>query len=172
MVPIHFAEVATRNAVDKALTRVYGTRWPWNMTFERSLPDPRQSTYSPRKDLVRTRGQHGTTGKVIADLKFVFWETMFTSRHDQRLWLPQITELFPDASVLEPKALRNDVRERLGEIRSLRNRIAHHEPIFTRDLRADLRGIMALIEIRSPATARFAFELEQARMLIDQRPTA
>src|SRR5262245_46602597 len=83
MLPAHFAEVATRNAVADALAEVYGERWPWSPGLERSLPDPAHG-YSPSRDLRDVRRYQPTTGKVIAELKFVFWQKMLTSRHDRR----------------------------------------------------------------------------------------
>src|SRR5699024_10089753 len=65
MLASHFAEVTTRHAVSEALTAVYGPEWPWNSTFERSLPSPRMPGYSPRENLTRVRRREQTTGKVI-----------------------------------------------------------------------------------------------------------
>jgi hypothetical protein len=80
LLPAHFAEVATRNAVADALESLYNSRWPWDAAFERSLPNPPWPTYSARRDLTQTRSHHPTTGKVIAELKFAFWQKMFTAR--------------------------------------------------------------------------------------------
>ena len=51
LAPLHVCEVVVRNAVSDALEALYGPRWPWSATFERSLPDPMQG-YSPRRDLL------------------------------------------------------------------------------------------------------------------------
>ena len=170
MVPAHFAEVATRNAVDEVLTSVYGDRWPWSTTFEVSLPDPGQG-YSPRRDLRRCRSQQPSTGKVIAELKFVFWQKMFTARHDARLWRPSIATLFPAAPLgLPPAQLRSRVYEDLEAIRRVRNRIAHHEPIFSRDLPEDLRLMLELVDLRSPETGRWTRALEDASHVLAERP--
>lgn len=40
LAPLHVCEVVVRNAVSDALEALYGPRWPWSATFERSLPDP------------------------------------------------------------------------------------------------------------------------------------
>lgn len=170
MVPSHLAEVTTRNAVDEVLTDVYGPSWPWDHTLEGSLPPARPHRYSPRKDLVSTRERLVSTGQVVADLSFVFWEHMFTARHDGRLWTPHITTLFPGGHQEAPGVLRNRVRQDLETIRRLRNRVAHHEPIFTRNLAADLRTIFDLIEMRSPETADLARILEDATQILSERP--
>lgn len=170
MLPAHFAEVATRNAVSDALTATYGERWPWSPGFERSLPDPAHG-YSPTRDLRDVRRYHHTTGKVIAELKFVFWQKLFTARHDDRLWRSRIETVFPNAEAgTAPSALRSRVYEDLEVIRRLRNRLAHHEPVFARDLTADLARIMELIELRSAATADWVREMETVTALLVERP--
>lgn len=169
MLPAHFAEVTTRNAVDEALTAVYGARWPWNPTFVQSLPNPKGKVYNPRRNLQVVASHEPTTGKVIAELKFVFWQTMFTARHDGRVWAPQITTLFPSATT-SAKPLRGRIYDDLDAIRQLRNRIAHHEPIFTRNLSKDLARMLELVDLRSAATSTWLRAMEDATTTLTERP--
>lgn len=169
MVPAHFAEVSTRNAVADVLELVYGPSWPWDATLEQSLPSPGRG-YNPRRDLVATRNAQPTTGKVIAELKFVFWQRMFTARHDQRLWIPHINQAFKGApSGTSAGALRGRLYDDLEVIRKVRNRIAHHEPIFTRDLSDDLSKMLELIHMRSGDTASWVRALEDVTATIAER---
>ena len=93
LTPLHICEVVIRNAVSDVLEMVYGSRWPWSQVFELSLPNPAQG-YNQRKDLLRARKAAQTTGKVIPELSFVFWQKMFTSRHDIRLWDKNLKQVF------------------------------------------------------------------------------
>lgn len=170
MLPSHFAEVCTRNAVAEALDAIYGPQWPWNPTFEQSLPAPYPPTYNPQRDLITTRGWQPTTGKVIAELKFSFWQSMFTRRHDVRIWQPHIQALFPNASGMTASQLRSRIHGDLEVIRKLRNRIAHHEPIFTRNLGDDLMRILELVELRSTPTIDWVLALEDVSDILTQRP--
>ncbi len=170
MLPAHFAEVSIRNAVSEALETVYGPRWPWDSTFEQSLPVGQGSAYSPRADLRRTRGQQPSTGKVIAELKFAFWQSMFTARHDVRVWNHQILTLFPNSPQLTPKQLRNRIYTDLEVIRKLRNRIAHHEPIFGRNLVDDRTRLLELVALRSSETATWVRAMEEVGTLLTERP--
>ena len=170
MLPSHFAEISTRNAVDEALTAVYGPRWPWNQTFEQSLPSPKGPIYNPQFDLTQTRSREQSTGKVVAELKFSFWQAMFTARHDVRIWEHQILSLFPNATQDTAKALRKQIRDDLEAIRKLRNRIAHNEPIFARDLADDLARMLDLVDLRSTATGQWVRQMEEASNIITQRP--
>jgi hypothetical protein len=169
MLPAHFAEVAARNAVDEALTNVYGPQWPWEQTFELSLPKPRGRTYNPRDDLLKVRAQQPTTGKVIAELKFVFWQNMFTARHDVRLWDSQIRGLFPGSH--DPaRVTRQRIYDDLEAIRKVRNRMAHHEPIFARNLGNDLTRMLELVDLRSPDTGNWVRAMEDATSTLSERP--
>lgn len=170
MLPSHFAEISTRNAVDEAITAVYGPKWPWNQTFQQSLPSPKGHIYNPQRDLIQTRSREQTTGKVVAELKLSFWQAMFTARHDERIWHHQILSLFPNTAGKTAKELRKQVRDDLEVIRKLRNRIAHHEPIFARDLSDDLARMLDLIELRSTATAQWVRQMEEASTILTQRP--
>ena len=170
MLPAHFAEVAARNAVDEALTTVYGPLWPWDRTFEQSLPNPsNKQIYNPRRDLLAVRSRESTTGKVIAELKFVFWPGMFTARHDVRLWDGLIVSLFP-GSPAPARQTRRRIYDDLEAIRKLRNRLAHHEPIFTRNLADDLTRMLDLVELRSAGTGAWVRAMEDASLLLAQRP--
>ena len=150
LAPIHICEVVIRNTVSEALTSVYGPRWPWERAFTLSLPDPRPK-YSPRRDLLQIAQLYATTGKVIPELKFAFWESMFTARHDTRLWLPHLKQVFPAAPAgLSVNQLRGRIYNDLMAIRGLRNRIAHHEPVFQRNLAGDYQNIVQLVSLKSP----------------------
>lgn len=41
--PLHLCEIVIRNAISDALTTVYQQNWPWNPSFERSLPHQRKN---------------------------------------------------------------------------------------------------------------------------------
>lgn len=168
--PLHICEVVVRNAVADALEAIYGARWPWSPTFERSLPDPLQG-YSPRKDVQSARRAAPTTGKVIPELKFVFWQKMFTSRYDTRVWDQHLRRVMPnlDSAKTIPE-LRQAIYSDLEKVRLLRNRIAHHEPIFKRALGDDYQIIHALIERRCAVTAGWLDSNQTATAIIAAKP--
>lgn len=70
-----------------------------------------------------------------------------------------------------PAAVRRRIYEDLDSIREVRNRPAHHEPIFARDPAVDLRQTMNLVELRSQPTAQWLQEMEEVSELLRQRPT-
>jgi hypothetical protein len=171
MVPMHICEVVLRNAIAGAIEEVYGPAWYAPRTaFERSLPKP-ATGYSPFRDLEISRQGQTSAGKVIPELKFMFWVSMVTARHDMRLWVPHIARFFP---ALQPSAAPRDRRRilhtRLDELRKLRNRIAHHEPIYDRRLLDDYAKITEVVSWISPDTTAWLRSFENVTALVGQRP--
>ena len=167
---MHVCEVAIRNTISTAIENVYGDKWQWSSGFERSLPNPTRG-FSPKKDLINARLNQRTTGKVIPELKFAFWQSIFTSRHDQRFWNPYLTDLFPNMNTsVSIQDRRKLIYDELEQIRRLRNRIAHHEPIFTRNLSDDYQKILSLVSYRCTTTATWLDEHQRATTIIAKKP--
>ncbi|WP_188583944.1 hypothetical protein [Azorhizobium oxalatiphilum] len=170
--PLHICEVVLRNCAANAIEAVYGPRWPWSPGFETSLPHP-QAGYSPKFDLQIVRHKHSVTGGVISDLKFAFWQQLFTRRHDHRIWNNHLFQVMPGSQAgCEVRSIVKAVYADLETIRRLRNRIAHHEPIFHRDLAREFDLIAALIGQTCPTTAgwmRYHYETD-IRTLLSTRP--
>jgi len=150
---LQIGEVVIRNAVSDALVTLYGPQWPWNQTFETSLP------YGRMQDLIKAREHAATVSQVIPALSFYFWQHMFTNRYFGRIWNQHIDNLFPNMDAgMAKQAKRIHIHAALEHIRVLRNRIAHHEPIFQRDLEADFQTIVNLVELKCPASAQWLIE--------------
>jgi hypothetical protein len=66
--------------------------------------------------------------------------------------------------------LRQQIYSDLEHVRRLRNRIAHHEPVFARDLSADLQRMVDLTGFRSRPTVDWMMSNQQASDLIRLRP--
>lgn len=169
LAPLHICEVVIRNAISEVLEKVYGSNWPWSTTFEKSLPN--SGGYCPKDDLCRARKKFSSTGKVIPELKFVFWQKMFTGRFDDRLWDKHLKDTFPN--IMKNRTvpdIRISIYRDLETIRELRNRIAHHEPIFSRPLKSELNTIIDLIRGRCNITADWIFQNQSVLSAIEERP--
>lgn len=164
--PLHICEVVIRNAVSEVLEKVYGAQWPWSPGFEQSLPAPTYG-YSPRKDLQSARYKMHSTGKVIPEFKFVFWQKMFTSRYDKRLWTPHLRTILPHADPNDSVAnIRQRVYDDLEVLRALRNRIAHHEPLLKRNLTDDYQKVRELVGLRCALTVAWMEQENQSVLQI------
>ena len=170
LMPLHICEITLRNAISQALRSTHGNRWPWAEGFERSLSS---KGYNPRQDLQSSRKRQKHTDKVIPELNFVFWQKLITARFDQDLWEKQFYQVFPNILETDLKTERQKLHEQIEQIRRLRNRIAHHEPIFNRNLQNDFDVITWLIRVRCDATAKWMLSHQQVSTLLQKlnRPT-
>ena len=166
---LQVCEVVIRNSVAHALTLRHGNRWAWERGFIGTLPNPTKG-YNQRNAVAKAT--QGTTdiNNVIPELNFAFWQMMFTSRHDAQLWLPYLNQIFPNAPTTNIPHLRNEIYKELEIIRSLRNRIAHHEPIFKRNLQQDYERIIKIITYQSGDTANWLIQSQLVTGLLATKP--
>jgi len=169
--PLHIYEICIRNAAANAIEGYYHANWPWAKAFETSLPNPMPPHFSPRRELLKVRDGKLTAGQVIGELKFAFWESIYTKRHDGRLWntsaLGEFRNLPPGTT---PQAARKLVHASTGAVRALRNRIAHHEPIFARDLVSDYQTIHDIILYKCRHTAGYVSRSQGVTNLLALKP--
>lgn len=165
MIPLSIAEVVIRNAVHDALQSVFGERWPWHSGFVRSLPE------RSRVILLAAREGQASSGKVVAELSFGFWQRMFTGRFDGDLWNKQLNRVMPNMNLaLSIQQRRGIIHNRLEYLRLLRNRIAHHEPLLKRNLHADFDSSVSLIAWRCQSTADWTMHIEDVQTTLNRRP--
>ncbi|MGB8840465.1 MAG: hypothetical protein WCC64_05300 [Aliidongia sp.] len=172
IVPLQVCEVAVRNGVVEVLEKVHGANWPWSNGFLRSLPRPKRLTdYNPEIDLRSVAAKMPTAGKVVAELKFAFWEKLFTAGQDSRLWNPHFQAAFPGApATITIPIARTTAYNNLRSIRQLRNRIAHHEPIFTRNIADEYERLHDMIGWRSQVAAAWMDKKQGVTALIPLKP--
>lgn len=164
---LHICEVVIRNAVAHALELKYGVNWPWHTGFERSLAAwAKGELHSARQGI-----PVGSTGKVIAELKFAFWCKMFTAGQDQHIWHAHLRTVFPHLpSPLTVAAGRQMIYEDMEALRGLRNRIAHHEPIIGYPLTTCQARVQRLLNLRCKHTGAWVAEWEIVSAALSARP--
>lgn len=145
---LNMVEIILRNRIHIALSTVHGNQWAWEHGFISTLPNPRNS-FNPRHELSVISNKYKATrktGKVIADLNFAFWQQMLKKNQLHTLWNKHLYITFPNLDASKTvDANRQTLYDHLEQIRKLRNRIAHHEPIHTRNLTDDLDSILFVI---------------------------
>ncbi len=72
----------------------------------------------------------GAEGKVVAELGLGFWRYLLVSRYEHSLWNPAMRAQFSQLSHLSGSDSRKLVYRRMEALNYLRNRVAHHEPIY------------------------------------------
>lgn len=145
--PLQGLEVAVRNAQHRELSARYGPGWYDNPQV--GLDAGALDRVRAAKDELR-RGRYAVDPPhLVAILPFGFWVSLLgrggrgavpgapKRDYDMTLWRPALHRAFPNA-----RLRRADAHSRLDYLRTFRNRIAHHEPIFARHLTADHDSIL------------------------------
>lgn len=154
-------EVVLRNAFDRELSASFAGKnvsWFDYQTGTQSLitGDEAAKVAAAKKTII-DKGYLVTHGQVIATLSFGFWVSLTEAKYSPTLWGPfKLYKVFPGT----PKRLtHSDANNFLKPFRNLRNRIAHHEPIFTRDFVTDQNDILNAIRVICSDSADWAERL-------------
>jgi hypothetical protein len=128
-------EVAFRNSVHLALSDFARTPTWYDSTP--SLLQPRELDHvkEARAELLKQRQKRQQPAvlradDVVAALNFGFWTSLLNSSYELKLWHQRSMWVlaFPRLSRREQK--RGWVSQRMHQIRQLRNRVFHHEPVW------------------------------------------
>lgn len=148
-------EVALRNSMHDRLASRYGAEWYDN---EDAGIDMRGvARIESAKDDLRRNGRAAEPSRMVAALSFGFWISLLghggrvddsgrKANYEMTLWRPALRGAFPCREALT----RRQAHSPLDHLRVLRNRIAHHEPIFRRHLSRDHERILEVTGWISP----------------------
>ncbi|MDF1721438.1 MAG: hypothetical protein P1U65_12250 [Minwuia sp.] len=146
--PLQCLEICLRNQMNLSLIDTFGDEW---MTSGGLVlqPDARQQIGKAQDRVARGKRQV-SNGATVAELSFGFWVSLIGPRYDQVLWRRSLYRVFLHRG---RPLRRQQVHGRLNALRRFRNRIAHHEPVFQKDLKATSNEILEAIHWMSPAYA-------------------
>jgi hypothetical protein len=148
--PLHMLEVALRNRIHTVMSLSQGAAW-FNMPEHQLNPMQADMLAKARADLAE-KNKVETPGRMVAALTFGFWTAMLGKEYEA-LWQTTLKDI---ARREDGKGLRRkDFARSLGAIRSLRNRLAHHETVLHWDLPRHYGTIMQLTGWLSPVAAEW-----------------
>jgi hypothetical protein len=130
-------EVSLRNSMDSVLAQGLAREdWydsiVWQMAQQEQIDSAKVSLQKKAKPV--------QPGRMVAELTLGFWVGLTGPKYSVDLWERHLYKAFPNA-----KLGRKLLNKRLESIRLLRNRVAHHEPILSRDLAKDVDRILETI---------------------------
>ena len=146
--PLQMLEVALRNRIHGVMTASHQDLWFCDAKIV--LVDHQAEQVAKAVRHLESEGKEMTPGRIVAALTFSFWTSMFSPVYET-LWQTSLHRIAtrPDGRGLR----RKDFSSRLRPIRTLRNRIAHHEPIIMWNLRRHHQNMMDMTEWLSPPAA-------------------
>lgn len=163
--PLQTLEVAMRNSMNRELSDRYGVRWyENNPAFMGEAQVEKIQKVKNRFDKNRPL----LLSDLVADLSFGFWCALIEHQMYEEVWRQALHKAFPH----RPKGTkRSGASIPIIRLSSLRNRIAHHEPIWNRDLNKDHDLIIYLISWICPVTSSWASSHSQFGSIVLSKPS-
>ena len=103
--------------------------------------------------------------RIIAELNFGFWVALFQNNYHSALWVKGLDKCFPNYD-----GTRKKIHEILENLRILRNRIAHHEPIFQLNLDEQFINLTNLVSLMNSNMAGLIDRNSQVPFLLSNCP--
>jgi hypothetical protein len=122
-------EIALRNRLNLFLITKYGPDWPYNPKLDRQLSyEERQKLNSSKHHQSKRRGVNPVpTDPIVADLSVGFWSGLLAKSYEIPFgWRKSLVQVFPN----DPLLARPTASSICVDLSDLRNRVAHHEPIY------------------------------------------
>lgn len=167
-VPLHFAEIAVRNAINNRLIQRVGAEWFENVLIQNTMGARQSADLLELLDKERAKHRDKLTAHhLVSELSFGFWQHMLTKRYQRILWPRGMQDAFPNL----PQSMgRQEVHDRVELIRKWRNRIAHHKPVFDQGPMRKHQEALQLIFWVCSDVADWVTSTSQVTAAIDLRP--
>jgi abortive infection bacteriophage resistance protein len=143
---LHMLEITLRNAVHNRMSALHGPLWFQNPAVIHA-PQQQGNIASALQKL----GADASPSQIVAEVTFGFWTGMFDQKNHS-IWGQELRPMFNSA------IQRKTVSSRLYDIRSLRNRIAHHESIIHLNLPRTHLEICEILGWLSPDALRWTHQ--------------
>lgn len=163
-------EVLLRNAIDRHFTKTEPGIPLSVLDSGVWLCDPAVLTVESREKvneaIARLQCEHKrpTRDRVIASLSFGFWQALFSGVYEE-LWRTTLFRAFPNGN-----GKRREIAHLAGPILHFRNRIAHHEAIFSSNLKSRHDQILRLAGIIDLEAERHISALSRVEKLLLEMP--
>lgn len=136
MIPIlHYFEICFRNRVDQIINEYYSSNWLIDLPNSLLISDQDVKKIKEVISKIR-RGNKGVClhDDIVGQMTFGFWCSFFHRKYDPIIWHRKdaIKTMFPNLRRMHRK--RSYLEDKIFKIKDIRNRIAHHEPIWDREV--------------------------------------
>jgi hypothetical protein len=156
-------EIALRNAYDRVMRQWWTGEEHWLLDprspVRRINPDGSDSNDRNRraidkavKEATARHGKDAPIAQVISALNLGFWRYLTCKDKEKSLWVPVLHRAFPRPSN------RDQIDKQIGRLHRLRNRVAHHEPIFRQRVKDESIALVHSCERLRPELAELIEE--------------
>lgn len=159
--PLQFAEIALRNAIHNHLSSMFDSdSWYDVMPTGKLLRWQSQQLLDARDKLNRA-GKEETPGRLVSELHFGFWTGFFNGRHARTgIGFSITNSVF--SRTPQPERNLSSLDTYWTKIRTLRNRVFHHERILHwKDLDSQHANLLMMIGWINPELEEMATALDR-----------
>lgn len=161
-------EITLRNALHRELTAFCGTeKWYIERYLGHKLNSYGQKEIVLAEKRISKSGKTIVPPRIVTELSFGFWISLLGKgdNYEMLLWRPSLHKAFPNK-----KLSRKKIHTPLNNLRFLRNRVAHHEPVFLRELESDYKNILDAISWICSDTAYWIENNNDFKEVLRQNP--
>lgn len=176
-------EVVLRNSIMKVISYQFYPYGIFNNRFILSLNDTTAQIFvdavnsvHPNAQYTLKRDKNGrisapniqgvSEGRVVAELGFGFWENLLSKKYHKGMWEPHFRRAFPNMSSASDVEIVYSITQ---DIRTIRNRVCHHEPIFKRNGNDILANIARVLNYIDPILVDTMKKIERVSSLEIER---
>ena len=148
--PLQILEVTMRNSINRELRSKFGDEWYKNqrpVLFQERQHDRIASAVNGFD-----KSRPITLSDIVASVSFGFWTDILYFKVYDNLWNGCLHRAFPHRA---KGTRRSSIGPAVDNLRTLRNRIAHHEPIWNHPLDRQHQRIIEIISWSCPVAAKW-----------------
>lgn len=122
-------EIALRNSIHSVAESTFANP-NWLQDFSIVIGSKQQQAVSSAISELQQAHKPIEPGRIVAATTFGLWTGFLEARYDRVLWRTMLRPVFPHAPARMRS--RHTLYTHLSDIRRLRNRVFHHEPVWSR----------------------------------------
>ncbi|MDM8567192.1 hypothetical protein QUF74_16270 [Candidatus Halobeggiatoa sp. HSG11] len=123
-------EISLRNSINFYFCNKYSDKW---LFIEDILHDDTKQKIKKAKTFLSRRNEKITHDKIVAELSFSFWTSLFRKSYDNMMRINDIKAIFPNIPLKKDKRINRSILDKkLNHIRKFRNRVFHYEKIINK----------------------------------------
>jgi Abi-like protein len=164
--PISMVEVSLRNAISGQLQSRFGNAWFDDAAFLGfdATSRTRDNITTAKQRVARARPVRPITeSRVVSELYLSFWTHLLRPATNRTLW-PLLRPAFTKYTH------RKTLVRYLDPLVPFRNRVAHHEPVFSRHPHAVYDGLLSVADMLSPDLRGWIEHHARVRSLLADGP--
>jgi hypothetical protein len=167
-IPLQFTEIAIRNSINWRLCHLYSAQWFNERLFTSIIPDRHKRELADTvAEEQKRRGAAFQVDHVVAGMSFGFWQNLMGRRLSHNLWRSGVRSGFPHAPL---GTKREDVYQRMDQMRTFRNAVMHHYAIFDKGPVAEYQNLRDLLSWICPQTLWLMSQLSNPAAVNQRRP--